>query len=188
VHDELPRPPSDGALAPLSAAAARAAADDYELLRSPAAAVGGRLDLVLLGLGADGHTASLFPGTDVLDESTRWVSACKAPDGATAGGSAAGAGESRWRVTLTAAFINRAALVLMLVSGAAKAAAVKEVIQGSAEYHRAPARLIRPSPGRLCWLLDEEAASALDLADSAGRGLDGTARGHVVFTGHQGAK
>lgn len=169
---------------------ARADADAYEdLLRAPAAvAEGGRFDLVLLGLGADGHTASLFPGSEVLDERVRWVAAVSPPDASaegadaadgvdaagsrTAAGAASAGGTDKppWRVTLTATSINLAGLVLFLVSGAAKAAAVKEVIQGSADPRRVPARLIRPAAGRLCWLVDEEAAGELDLADNPGLG------------------
>jgi 6-phosphogluconolactonase len=75
-----------------------------------------------------------------------------------------------WRVTLTAPFINRAALVLFIVSGAAKAEAVKAVIEGgtvlgpegTADFRRLPARLINPAGGRLCWLLDAAAASGLE--------------------------
>jgi 6-phosphogluconolactonase/glucosamine-6-phosphate isomerase/deaminase len=123
----------------------------------------------------------------VLDENARWVAACKGPASANANAGDGRAGESIWRVTLTATFINRAALVLMLVSGAAKAAAVREVIEGGADYHRMPAVLIRPSPGRLCWLLDEDAASALDRTDGPSCGLGGTAAGHV-FNTRQGAR
>lgn len=109
-------------------------------------------DLILLGLGEDGHTASLFPGSPALLESKRWV----------ADVSVAGQPE-RHRLTLTATFINRAAAVVFLVSGAAKAAAVRQVIQGPREPGRLlPAQLIHPVPGVLHWLLDRAAAGALD--------------------------
>ena len=100
------------------------------------------MDLVLLGLGDNGHTASLFPGSDVLDEQERWVAAAF-EDPATAAATS-GSGERLWRVTLTAPFINRAGLVLFVVSGASKAAVVKAAIEGEGDPRDLPARLIRP--------------------------------------------
>jgi 6-phosphogluconolactonase len=106
------------------------------------------LDLVLLGIGDDGHTASLFPGSGALCEREHWVAEC----------SRAGVR----RVTLTAPFINLAGLVVFLVSGATKARVVKQVLEGADVSAAAlPARLIRPAYGRLLWLLDQEAAALL---------------------------
>ncbi len=143
---------------------ARQAADDYDgLLKdffgaAPAAGaspdVG--IDVVLLGIGDNGHTASLFPGSEVLQERKRLAVATT------------GTGEGLWRVTMTAPFINRAALALFVVSGASKAAVVKEAIEGDPDPRQLPARLIRPASGRLWWLLDEDAASRL--AMNAGHG------------------
>jgi len=146
------------------------------------------LDLVLLGLGDNGHTASLFPGSPALDERRRWVvaaledpdtAALTSPPGAGAdsgtapgpgggadsgtapgpgGGAVSGAVARLWRVTLTAPFINRARLVLFLVSGSGKAAVTRQVLAGEGDPHELPALLIRPEPGRLWWLLDHEAA------------------------------
>ncbi len=144
---------------------ARQAADDYErLLRDffGAGPLGAGIDLVLLGIGDNGHTASLFPGSEVLQEQERWVAAAY-EDPATAAATT-GTGERLWRVTLTAPFVNRAALVVFVVSGASKAAVVKEAIQGDPDPRDLPARLIRPAGGRLWWLLDEEAASQLEVA------------------------
>ena len=150
---------------------ARRAADEYErLLRDffagdpgTGAVAGGAtragIDLILLGIGDNGHTASLFPGSEVLDEQERWVAAAyESPATAAA---TSGTGERLWRVTLTAPFINRAGLALFIVSGASKAPIVKEVIEGDSDPRVLPARLIRPAAGRLWWLLDEEAASRL---------------------------
>ena len=172
-------------------AVARRAADDYErLLRrrfaddgaaqggtaANSAALGGSadtaaplsgLDLVLLGMGDNGHTASLFPGSAVLDEKERWVAAAQ-EDSVTAAATS-GTGERLWRVTLTVPFIDRAALVLFVVSGASKAAAVKGALQGEADPRGLPALAIRPPAGRLWWLLDRAAASRLQPGGPWGR-------------------
>jgi 6-phosphogluconolactonase len=152
--------------------AAHRAADEYErLLRRsfgdgrPEAPASG-LDLVLLGLGDNAHTASLFPGSPALDESERWAVAALENPGTAAATS--DTGERLWRVTLSAPFINRAALVLFVVSGASKAAAVRGVLQAEGDPHELPARLIHPPAGRLWWLLDKEAASLLQSHGDAG--------------------
>jgi 6-phosphogluconolactonase len=116
-------------------------------------------DLVLLGLGENGHTASLFPGSSALRDQERWVTAAFVEAAAGAGTTAAG--HDLWRITFTAPFLNRASVVAFVVSGAAKAGVVREVIEGDRDPLRLPAQLIRPSCGRLYWLLDEGAASLL---------------------------
>ena len=130
------------------------AAKDYEdLLRaSTNAAPSGwpKLDLVLLGLGNDGHTASLFPGTDALRETRRCVTVGHAP------------ANPRLRLTLTLGVINHATVVLFLVTGESKSAAVKAVIEPQQDGDRKlPAALVRPERGRLIWLLDRSAALKL---------------------------
>ena len=125
------------------------------------------LDLVLLGMGDDGHTASLFPGSAVLDEQERWVASAQEAPATSAATS--GTGERLWRVTLTVPFIDRAALVLFVVSGASKAAAVRGALQGEADPHELPALAIRPPAGRLWWLLDRAAASQLRSGGPWGR-------------------
>ena len=127
------------------------AAEVYEttlraLLRTPA---GARIDLVLLGLGEDGHTASLFPGSAAVHERTRWVMAARA--------SAA----SVWRITLTPAVINAAAEVMFLVSGGAKAGILRRVLEDPRRPQDLPAQAIAPSNGRVGWCVD--AAAAADL-------------------------
>ena len=109
-----------------------------------------RLDHVLLGMGDDGHTASLFPGTEVLNESRLWV----APNWVEK--------LRAWRVTLTAPAINAARFVTFLVNGAAKAARLREVLKGERDPARLPSQLIRPSDGTLEWFVDREAASRLE--------------------------
>ena len=112
-----------------------------------------RFDLLLLGMGDDGHTASLFPGTPALDEREHLVLANHAPRGV------------RDRITFTAPLINAAKIVLFLVCGASKAPAAKAVLEdGGQDPHTFPSRLIRPSQGRLIWFLDRSAAADLSLA------------------------
>jgi 6-phosphogluconolactonase len=104
------------------------------------------LDLVLLGLGEDGHTASLFPGQAAVHETARWVVAVPAPDG------------TMWRITLTPPVINAARNVTFVVSGANKAARLQQVLQGPSTPDILPAQAIRPTQGRLTWMVDEAAA------------------------------
>ena len=106
-------------------------------------------DLVLLGMGMDGHTASLFPETQALREPVRWVVANPVPK------------TMAHRLTLTPVILNRAAWVIFLVTGADKARTVAEVLEGPFEPERLPSQLIRPAGGEMLWLLDEAAASCL---------------------------
>jgi len=126
------------------------AAVEYEaLLRVFFAAGRPRFDLILLGLGENGHTASLFPGTSVLEEQRRWVSEVHVAE------------EGLHRLTLTAAAINQAELVVFLVSGADKAPILRKVLDEALDPHSIPAQLIKPVDGRLLWLVDRDAASLL---------------------------
>jgi 6-phosphogluconolactonase len=109
-----------------------------------------RLDQVLLGMGDDGHTASLFPGTEVLKEQRLWV----APNWVEKLGA--------WRVTLTAPAINAARRVTFLVTGSAKAERLREVLKGGRDFARLPSQLIRPSDGTLEWFVDRAAAARLE--------------------------
>lgn len=106
-----------------------------------------RFDLMLLGMGPDGHTASLFPGTRALHEKTRlvvanWVDKLNA-----------------FRITMTLPVLNNSAYVLFLVSGRDKANVLREVLGNQSEEF--PASMVRPADGRLVWMLDREAGSAL---------------------------
>jgi 6-phosphogluconolactonase len=134
-------------------AAARYEATLRALLKTPTgpprAAPGARIDLVLLGLGDDGHTASLFPGSAAVHEQTRWVMAEYA------------AAASMWRVTLTPAVINAAAEVLFLVSGGTKAGIVQQVLEGPRRPRDLPAQAIVPSNGQVRWCVDAAAAAEL---------------------------
>jgi 6-phosphogluconolactonase len=106
-------------------------------------------DLAFLGMGPDGHTASLFPGTSGLQEKNRLVVAHYVEK------------LSSWRVTLTAKVFNAAAQVAFLVAGADKATTLKAVLEGAFQPDRLPAQLIQPAPESLHWFVDSAAASAL---------------------------
>ena len=110
---------------------------------------GSRFDLVLLGLGADGHTASLFPGTAAVHETERWVVAHHVH------------AVSTWRITLTPVVLNAAADVLFLVTGREKAPALRRVLEGPFQPDELPAQAIAPRSGRTRWLVDADAASGL---------------------------
>lgn len=127
------------------------AADDYEreLREFFAGETVGRFDLILLGMGEDGHTASLFPGAGALAERERWVVAyyVEALD--------------TWRITLTPTIINTAANVTFLVAGQNKAEMLHRVIAGPHQPDVLPAQIVNPTRGRLTWFLDRSAASLL---------------------------
>lgn len=128
----------------------------YEaLLRQECGTVDGEwptFDTLLLGLGEDGHVASLFPGTEALNERTRWVVATTSPRGVAS------------RLTLTLGVINRAGVVIFLVTGRHKAGVVRAVLEGHASpVPPFPAVLVRPERGRLIWFLDQAAAAELTI-------------------------
>jgi 6-phosphogluconolactonase len=111
-----------------------------------------RFDLILLGMGPDGHTASLFPETAALQEKSRLVVA-------------------NWveklqnsRITFTLPVLNAARCVAFLVSGTDKAVVLHEVLEGNAAAEKYPSKLVRPSDGRLIWFVDRAAASGLSAA------------------------
>jgi len=108
-----------------------------------------RFDLILLGMGPDGHTASLFPGTHAVRESERWVAAPWVDKFQT------------YRVTLTPPVINTAACILFFVAGAEKAETLRAVLEGPKETDRYPSQIIRPTNGTLRWLVDRPAARLL---------------------------
>jgi 6-phosphogluconolactonase len=108
-------------------------------------------DLVLLGMGPDGHTASLFPHTDALNEMARICVANHVPQ------------KDAWRVTLTWPVINQGRQVAFLIEGEGKAEVLKSVFQGAYDPETYPSQLIRPASGQLTLLVDEAAAARLDL-------------------------
>jgi len=140
-------------------------AQDYEQeLRTFFQLTAGQLpvfDFNLLGIGPDGHTASLFPGTQALYEHNRlvvanWVEKFKTH-----------------RITMTAPVLNNADEIIVLVSGQEKADVLQQILEGDHQPDRLPAQLIRPTHGRLTWLVDQAAASRLTLKVQ-GAGVQGS--------------
>jgi len=102
------------------------------------------LDLILLGLGPDGHTASIFPGSEVLHETKRLVAAPWVEKFQT------------YRITMTLPLLNNGASIVFLVSGSEKTKIVNEIFAGPEKY---PAQAVKPSHGELLWMVDQEAAN-----------------------------
>jgi 6-phosphogluconolactonase len=116
----------------------------------PSAEPGQNIDLALLGLGDNGHTASIFPGSAIVDERERWVASEFVP------------AVSMWRITMTAPLLNAATRILFLVSGGSKASVLERVLEGPRAPHELPAQLIAPTRGRIEWLVDRAAAAELE--------------------------
>jgi 6-phosphogluconolactonase len=108
------------------------------------------LDCVLLGMGPDGHTASLFPETTALNEKERLVVANWIEKFRT------------YRITMTAPVFNNAHSIMFLVGGGEKAETLREVLQGDRQPERFPSQLIQPTHGKLLWLIDKAAAKLLN--------------------------
>jgi 6-phosphogluconolactonase len=108
-----------------------------------------RFDLVFLGMGGEGHTASLFPGTKALHAGSRlvmrnWVGKLYTE-----------------RITLTAPTINNAANIIFMITGAEKALALKAILEGPQEPEQLPAQIVQPDHGRVLWLIDTAAGAKL---------------------------
>jgi 6-phosphogluconolactonase len=154
--DHVPCPPANIHPMPTHFPSADAAGRDYErTLRTHFVEEWPSFDIVLLGLGDDGHTASLFPGSLALAERTRWVVAAQAPV------------EPHVRLTLTLPALTRARAVFVLVAGATKAEALRHVLEGAGDWIKYPAAGIRLANGPVIWWADREAAAlARDERDS----------------------
>lgn len=125
-------------------------ARQYEnLLRKHFSTSAPEFDLILLGMGDDGHTASLFPYTPVLEEKDRWVS------------EAYHTGQQMYRITLTAPLLNKAKNIAFLLFGENKAQVLHQVLEGDYQPEHLPTQLIKPVSGKVHWFIDEKAASKL---------------------------
>ncbi len=115
-----------------------------------------RFNLILLGMGTDGHTASLFPGTKAVTnpQQNEWVTANHVPQ------------HSTWRITFTPGLINAAEQVIFLVTGQSKAETLLNVLEGTYLPEQYPSQLIKPSNGNLTWLIDQEAGRLLSSSQS----------------------
>jgi 6-phosphogluconolactonase len=118
-----------------------------------------RFDLIVLGMGTNGHTASLFPGSEALHEMMRLAVANQVED------------KIPWRITLTWPVINHADKIFFLIQDGSKAEVLRDVLMGPYEPERLPSQLIRPESGELSFLLDRAAAAKLPQPDADGRGL-----------------
>ncbi len=118
-----------------------------------------RFDLVALGMGDDGHTASLFPHTEAIHEVARLVTANHVPQ------------KDTWRITLTWPVIDHASSVFFLIAGEDKATVLKEVLMGPHNPERLPSQLIWPVSGILTLILDKAAAALLPATDGEGCGF-----------------
>ncbi len=150
---KVPIPPANIFRVPTEDSGAQAVAESYEqTVRKFFHAGAGefpRFDLILLGMGPDGHTASLFPESAALQEKSRlvvanWVEKLKAS-----------------RITFTLPLLNAARCVAFLVGGMDKATVLREVLEGKAPGEKYPSKLVRPSDGKLIWFVDRAAASEL---------------------------
>jgi 6-phosphogluconolactonase len=149
--DHVPCPPANIHPMPTHWPTAEKAARDYEhTLRNHFAGQWPRFDLVLLGIGEDGHTASLFPGSLALAEKTRWVVTARAPV------------EPHGRLTLTLPALTRAAAVHVLVAGATRAEALRHVLAGAGDWIKYPAAAVRLGAESVIWWADREAAAFFD--------------------------
>jgi 6-phosphogluconolactonase len=118
-----------------------------------------RFDLIALGMGDDGHTASLFPHTEAIHEMSRLVIANQVPQ------------KDTWRITLTWPVINHASSVFFLIAGADKAEILNQVLTGPRDPEKLPSQLIWPSSGILTLILDKAAAAFLPATDEHGCGV-----------------
>jgi 6-phosphogluconolactonase len=148
--DHVPCPESNIHPMPTQLPSPEAAAQDYErTLRNYFGADGPRFDLTLLGLGSDGHTASLFAGSPALKERERWVMSVRAETTPVS------------RLTLTLAALTQSADIFVLVSGANKAAALKTALSPTADADACPAAGLRLSRGEVIWWADRDAVRDL---------------------------
>ena len=108
-----------------------------------------QFDLILLGLGENGHTASIFPGSDVIHDTTRLVKEVYVAE------------QNMYRITMTAKLINEAHNIIFLVAGSSKAQILDTILSAPYQPDKFPAQLIKPVTGQLYWFVDKAAANLL---------------------------
>ena len=127
-----------------------AAAGQYnDILHQYFGVTGTTFDLTLLGMGDDGHTLSVFPGSELVEEKTAWVKAIFVP------------AQKMYRITLTPPLVNRSAAVAFLTAGSNKATTLKQIVEGEYNPLKYPSQLIHPQNSELYWFIDKEAAKEL---------------------------
>jgi len=146
--DLVPIPPGQIHIMKTDRKPEQSAAEYEQLLREYFDGAHTSFDLVLLGLGDNAHTLSLFPGEPVVHEEKAWAKAFFLRE------------QDMYRITLTRPIVNKAAAVLFLTEGASKAPALKEVLEGDYNPDLYPAQVIKPV-GELLWFVDEAAAAEL---------------------------
>jgi len=144
--------PSQNVFRVLAELDAEAAAKQYELQLQNFFGINPpqwpRFDLILLGIGPDGHTASLFPGSGALRENSRWVVANRVEK------------LNTWRITFTYPVLNNAGEVMFMVAEGGKAQILRDILKGE-NQDAYPAQGVRPANGRLLWLVEKAAAAFL---------------------------
>ena len=161
MFSRVPVPPQNIHRVPAENAAAEDAAKAYESdLRNFFGEAIPAFDLVLLGLGEEGHTASIFPGSDVLSETQRLVAAPFVQK------------LNAYRITMTLPVLNNGKSVVFLVTGASKAAILREIFKSKKDPDLYPAQAISPTNGAVSWLVDKAAARLCSTNNSSNAGAE----------------
>jgi 6-phosphogluconolactonase len=147
--NNIPIPAENIFPVPVNFEPSKAAARYEQMIKTFFKAKEPRFDLILLGLGEDGHTASLFPANDILDEKKALVKQVYLKE------------KNMYRVSFTVPFINNAKQVLFLVTGKEKSAIVKKLFLKPVKQKQFPAQLIKPLKGDLQWFIDQQAAASI---------------------------
>ena len=149
--DQVPIPAENVFIVPTATDSPAASAEAYQAMLASSfdsqTAAPPVFDIMLLGMGDDGHTASLFPNTPALEETTRWVTV--------------GSKDGQPRITFSVPLINRARQIIFLIAGANKQSALAQVFAPSADSSLYPSRLIAPTDGAIYWFMDKAASQGL---------------------------